>query len=104
MLEIPAGKHDVEILYKEDTLICGFITCVAVEKSRQTLTFIAEPTRTYSPFTADDCSRTWYWLEDWGPYIEKSETFRPTGMNHSDFTKPVVAGEAPNKNSCEQVK
>ncbi len=97
LLKIPAGKHVIEILYKE-TLI---VESIVFEKSRQTLTFIAEPNRTYSPFAADQCSRNYFWIEDWGPYVARSETQRFTFEIMSDLTKLVVAGEAPNNNSCE---
>ena len=106
LLEIPTGKHNVEILYKEDVLVpvpcfwpiagCEF----AIEKSRQTLTFIAEANHIYTPFADDECNRTWYWIEDWGSYVEKSETLRVMFNTRSDLTKPLVAGEAPKK-KCE---
>lgn len=54
LLEIPAGKHTIEIVYKEVLgIFCGGFGCPAYEQSRQTLTFNADPNRTYSPFAAD---------------------------------------------------
>jgi len=100
LLEIPAGEHIVEILYREETLLCFEYACATYEVSRQTLTFIAEPNRTYTPFTSDECSIYNFWIEDWGLYVPGSKTER-YGSNRTDFTKPVVAGEAPTKNSCE---
>ena len=100
MLEIPVGKHVIEILYKEYSLVCWF-DCLAFEKSLQTLMFITEPNPTYSPFVSDECSRTDFWIEDWGLFVASSETKRGLYDNESDLTKPVVAGEAPNKNSCK---
>ena len=101
LLEIPTGKHTVEILYKGSVFVpvpcfCAF----AIEKSRQTLTFIAEANHVYTPFVDDECNRTWYWIEDWGSYVEKSETFRGISNTRPDLTKPLVAGEAPKK-KCE---
>ena len=105
LLEIPAGKRTVEILYKETVIVplpCFIPFCgdFAIEKSRQTLTFIAESNHVYTPFADDECNRTWYWIEDWGSYVEKSETFRAILNARSDLTKPLVAGEAPKK-KCE---
>ena len=106
LLEIPSGKHTVEILYKEDILIptCFLLFLCpkfAVEKSRQSLMFIAETNHVYTPFADDECDRTWYWIEDWGSYVEKTKIFVVTPDIRSDLTKPVVAGEAPKKDSCE---
>jgi len=112
LLEIPAGKHIVEILYKEVDRTLSFLslTTLAIEQSRQTLTFIAEPNRTYSPFVTDQCSRDWFWIEDWGPYVAGQKAIHSfidfidgnIRWIGSDYTKPVVAGEAPNKNECKK--
>lgn len=100
LLEIPAGQHEIEILYKEDSLIGGGF--YADEKSRQTLNFLAEPNQTYNPFAADQCSKNYFWIEDWGPYAaltEKSNT--RYNVHNTDMKKPVVAGMAPTNQSCE---
>jgi len=77
------------------------------EKSRQTLTFMAEPNQTYHPFAADDCSKSYFWIEDWGPYVAGTETAHSIygsspaqSLHYTDMTKPVVAGEAPKEVSC----
>ena len=116
LLEIPAGKHVIEILYKENDLISGVLLgaisyglggALTFEKSRQTLTFIAEPNQTYHPFVADGCSQEeYFWIEYWGPYVAGTETaqrvftgiFQKTDMRKP---KPVVAGERPNQKPCE---
>jgi len=121
LLEIPAGKHTIEIVYKEVLGIsCGVFGCLAYEQSRQTLTFNADPNRTYSPFAADlvvqkdrdeqlegfrferrkrECDQHYFWIEDWGSYVTGSETRRFISAITTDLTKPVVAGEAPNQNN-----
>jgi len=97
LLEIPAGKHVIEILYKEEDLITFF----TYEKSRQTLTFMAEPNQTYHPFAGDECSMEYFWIEDWGPYVAGTETAQDTwNLHKTDMIKPVVAGEAPKDVSC----
>ena len=109
LLEVPAGQHVIEVQYKEETVICYSYTpggCFTFEKSRQTLTFTAAPNQTYAPFASDHCSRDWFWIEDWGPYVAGSETRRTMRLYHernreSHSAKPVVAGEMPSKNSCE---
>jgi len=112
LLEIPAGKHIVEIVFKEYSIARSYIADLIfmyLEQSRQTLTFIAEPNRTYTPFVTDQCSRDWFWIEDWGPYVAGQETIHSFMDDNiffrriqSDYTKPVVAGEAPNKNECKE--
>ena len=101
LLEIPVGSHSVEILYEEQTLICGYVTCLLAEVSRQILTFNAEPNRTYAPFVTDQCDRNYFWIEDWGPYVAGSKAQHLGFVHKSDLTKPVVAGEIPNKDSCD---
>ncbi len=101
LLEIPAGSHNVEIVYKEEL---PPICCLKIERSRQTIAVIVKPKRTYAPFVSDKCSRNWFWLEDWGPYVAGSETKRFVEGMESDLTRQVVAGEAPPKGSCEQFK
>ena len=118
LLEIPGGKHTVEILYKSGNpafdvviILPALFLCVmgggwgcsfpgVFEKSRQTLGFIAEANHIYASFADDECDRTWYRIEDWGAYVEKSETIGGISNTQSDLTKPVVSGEAPKKN-CE---
>jgi len=107
LLEIPSGNHTVEILYKEkDSLdeinIYWLPSIVRHERSRQTLSFTAEPNRTYVPFVTDKCGRDFFWIEDWGLYVAGLD--RRTHSWYSDWTKPVVAGERPpKKSSCEDV-
>ncbi len=94
LLEIPAGEHVIEILHKGEVFL--LISSIWLEKSRQTLTFMAEPNQTYHPFAADDCSKNYFWIEDWGPYVAGTETAQKTFFFHnSDITKPVVVGERP---------
>ncbi len=105
LLDIPAGRHVVEVLYEEDHWFCGYMTCY-FDQSRQTLTFTAAPNQAYVPFADDYCSRDWFWIENWGPYVAGSETRRTMRLYHdrnreSHSAKPVVAGEMPSKNSCE---
>jgi len=111
LLEIPAGKHVIEILYKEEDFISDFFAYglggLFFEKSQQTLTFMAESNQTYHPFVADVCSKDYFWIEDWGPYIAGTETAQSTYflqdgyfLHETNMTKPVVAGEAPKKVSC----
>lgn len=105
LLEIPAGKHVIEILYKEEDLVSGIfcygLCALFFEKSQQTLTLMAEPNQTYHPFTADDCSKNYFWIEDWGPYVAGTETAQAIwNLHETDLTKPVVAGERPKKDSC----
>jgi hypothetical protein len=107
LLAIPVGKHDVEILYKENTILCSqifpvFFGCISALKSRRSLTFVAKPNKTYSPFAEALCSQDWFWIEDWGPYVPNSPTLRL--VIDSDLSKPLVAGEAPSKTSCGQAK
>jgi hypothetical protein len=106
LFEIPAGKHVIEIIYKEETT--GSILMAPMtfplsfpsvkKRSQKSLTLFTEPNRTYAPFADDQCSQAWFWVEDRGPYVAGSAGFR---LIISDRTKPVVAGERPDKDSCK---
>jgi len=77
-----------------------FIAFFTFEKSRQKLTFTAEPNQTYHPFVTDECSKDYFWIEDWGPYVAGTETAQSTNLHETDMIKPVVAGERPKDVSC----
>jgi hypothetical protein len=98
LFEIPAGKHVIEIIYKEMTYHHFPFTQSAKKRSQKSLTLFTEPNRTYAPFADDQCSQAWFWVEDRGPYVAGSAGFR---LIISDRTKPVVAGERPDKDSCK---
>ena len=122
LLEIPVGKHTVEILHKEYHLLG------AHEKSRQTLTFMARPGQEYHPFTSVSCSKVfscgackykeYFWIEqrhipstyrnDDGAGYE-GETVQWIGLHELNMTKTSVfstlysaaAGERPYLKPCE---
>ncbi len=103
LLEIPIGHHEIEIIYKED-IFCAFLGCTTLEQDRQSLALLALPNRVYVPFVADACSRDWFWIEDWGPFVKETETRRFITKMRSNFSNQVVAGERPPKDSCDQIE
>jgi hypothetical protein len=105
LLAIPVGKHEVEIMYKKNTILCSqvspfFIGCASTLQSRRSLTFVASPQKIYSPFAEELCSQDWFWIEDWGPYVPNQPTLR--SVIDSDLSKPLVVGKTPDKTACEQ--
>lgn len=98
LYEIPAGKHQIEIAYKEDRF-CYF-GCLASEQSRRTLIFYAAPNRMYTPFAADEFCSQYFWIEDWGPDIPDSGQ-RSIYEFKTDLTKPVIAGHTPDQTPCD---
>lgn len=100
LLEIPAGERVIEIVYSEERL-CG-VYCAYAEKARETLTFTAMPNRIYIPFASDKCSREWIWIEDLGPCLPDSNKQHPIRVTVKPSMQHVVAGVAPDENSCAQ--
>lgn len=101
-IEIPAGKHRVEILNKE-TAFCGAwylgFACVVVEKSSHWVEFLAEPGRAYVPVIDDRCGRKWFWIVDVGQQpAAGSEKASPLPFNDR---VPAVGGETPPDGPCQ---
>jgi hypothetical protein len=99
-MEIPAGRHVVELLNKE-TVFCGpsYLgpACTVTEKSRHTLEFIAEPGRSYTPFVDEKCSRKWFWVGDSGPYDLTSPHQKVVAFENA---ARLVAGDAAPAGAC----
>ena len=100
-IDIPAGKHVIEILNKE-TSICltGYLgpACVVVEKSSHSVEFTAEPGRAYTPIVDEKCGQKWFWIVDSGQ-------LNPAGaqkMSPLPFIDRVsaVGGETPPEGLC----
>jgi hypothetical protein len=102
-IDIPAGKHVIEILNKE-TSICltGYLgpACVVVEKSSHWVELTAEPSRAYTPIVDEKCGRKWFWIADSGQ-------LNPAGakkMSPIPFIDrvPAVGGETPPEGPCPE--
>lgn len=101
-IEIPAGKHRIEILHKE-TAFCGpsylGSACTVVEKSSHWVEFTAEPGRAYVPVVDEKCGRKWFWIADSGQQLPGG-TEKISPLPFSDRV-PAVAGETPPEGPCE---
>lgn len=101
-IEIPAGKHLVEILNKE-TALCGpsyfGSACTVVEKSSHWVEFSAEPGRAYVPIVDQKCGRKWFWIVDSGPQPPAGGE-KASPVPFSDRV-PAVGGETPPDGPCQ---
>ncbi|MDX1556369.1 MAG: hypothetical protein R3212_10110, partial [Xanthomonadales bacterium] len=104
LLEIPAGEHELVILYQEhgnlkDAFCFG--TCAfATERLQDTVMFTAEPDRIHVPFASDKGGCNWLWVEDWGDYLPGMETV-DYGELSTKLNKPVVGGSSPGDGDCK---
>ena len=100
-MEIPVGRHVVQVLDKETTLV--FIpfdftgTLLVMEHETRLVEFTAEAGRTYVPLAADKCGHKWIWIADAGAGSPEGPNHRMLGFSTGLTT---VGGESPRENSC----
>jgi hypothetical protein len=100
-MQVPVGRHVVEILDKETTLF--FIpfdytgTLLVMEHETRLVEFTAEADRTYVPLAADKCGRKWIWIADAGAGSPEGPNSRMLAFSSGLKT---VGGESPPENSC----
>lgn len=104
LLEISAGTHEIEMLFKEHANIkdafCLGTCAFADEKLRKSIEFAAQPHRIYVPFVSDLYGCDWFWVEDWGEYEPGMETLRSGGLK-TKLNRPVVGGRSPSEGECK---
>jgi hypothetical protein len=100
-IDIPAGKHVIEILNKECALspFSGIGGCTAFEKSLHSVEFTAAPGRGYTPIVDEKCGRKWFWIADSGP-LNPAEAEKVSPL---PFIEEVLAvgGETPPDGPCQ---
>ena len=100
-IEVPVGRHVVEVLDKETTL--AFIpfdmtgTLLVMEHETRLVEFTAEAGRTYVPLAADECGRKWIWIADAGGGSPEGSNSRMLAFSAGLTT---VGGESPPEDSC----
>ena len=97
-VDIPVGRHVVEILDKQMTLVCDMLGgCLVMEQETRVVEFTAEAGRTYVPLAADKCGHKWIWIADAGAGSPEGPNHRMLGFSTGLTT---VGGESPPENSC----
>jgi hypothetical protein len=97
-VDIPVGRHVVEILDKQMTLVCDmFGGCLVMEHETRLVEFTAEADRAYVPLAADKCGRKWIWIADAGAGSPEGANSRMLGFSAGLTT---VGGESPPADSC----
>lgn len=100
-IEIPVGRHVVQVLDKETTL--AFIpfdltgTLLVMEHETRVVEFTAEAGRTYVPLAADKCGRKWIWIADAGAGSPDGSSSRMLAISAGLTT---VGGESPPAEFC----
>jgi len=96
-VEIPVGRHVVQILDKQQTLVCGYLGCLVMEHETRLVEFTAEADRAYVPLAADKCGHKWIWIADAGAGSPEGPNSRLLAFSSGLKT---VGGESPPDNSC----
>jgi hypothetical protein len=100
-MEVPVGRHVVQVLDKETTL--AFIpfdltgTLLVMEHETRLVEFTAEAGRAYVPLAADKCGHKWIWIADAGAGSPEGSNHRMLGFSAGLTT---VGGESPPADSC----
>ena len=99
-VEVPVGRHVVEVLDKEETFVCmpllgGMPGHGAMRPAWSSST--AEAGRAYVPLADDKCGRKWIWIADAGPVAAEDSNTRQLAVSTG---LPTVGGESPPEDSC----
>jgi len=96
-IEVPVGRHVVQILDKQQTLVCGYLGCLVMEHETRLVEFTAEADRAYVPLAADKCGHKWIWIADAGAGSPEGPNSRRLAFSSGLKT---VGGESPPENPC----
>jgi hypothetical protein len=96
-IEVPVGRHVVQVLDKQQTLVCGYLGCLVMEHEIRLVEFTAEADRAYVPLAADKCRHKWIWIADAGAASPEGPTSRLLAFSDGLTT---AGGESPPAESC----
>ena len=100
-VEVPVGRHVVQVLDKETKFVffSFYLTGkpLVVEHETRVVEFTAEAGRAYVPLAGDKCGRKWIWIADEGPVAAEDSNTRQLAVSTG---LPTVGGESPPENSC----
>jgi hypothetical protein len=97
-VEVPVGRHAVEVLDKEETLVCSVLGgCLVMDDQTRVIEFVAEAGRAYVPLADDKCFRKWIWIADAGPVAAEDSNTRQLAVSTGLAN---VGGESPPEDSC----
>lgn len=100
-LKVDPGIHRVEISYSRSTLLCGYLGCVDIERSRNSFDLVAEGGHSYMPFALQRCEAEWVGILDTGNSLredyalEYSLTWQFGELTRLATPWKVIAGVAP---------
>jgi hypothetical protein len=103
-IQLPSGRHLVEVKYLRQSLLCGYLGCIDFEQERRSFELRVEAGHSYMPFAMLHCDKTWMGIVDTGKSAKDDFTsWEAMGIwnwEFSDLTKDAstyvtVAGELP---------
>lgn len=100
-VELPVGRHVVQVLDKETKLVFFPLDLsgkpLVMEVETRVVEFTAEAGRAYVPLAGDKCGRKWVWIADEGPVAAEDPNTRILVFSAG---LPTVGGESPPDDSC----
>jgi len=103
-IQLPSGPHLVEVAYRRESYLCGYLGCLDFEQERRSFELLVEAGHSYKPFAIRDCDKDWMGIVDTGKSAKDDfASWEAMGIWNWEFgdlardasTHVVVAGEWP---------
>ncbi|MGK2906479.1 MAG: hypothetical protein ACSLFH_09070, partial [Desulfuromonadales bacterium] len=101
-IQLPSGRHLVEVQYLRQSYLCGYLGCIDFEQERRSFELRVEAGHSYMPFAMRHCDKAWMGIVDTGKSAkddhasEEAIGFWQFGdLTRDASTHVVVAGELP---------
>jgi len=65
-IQLSPGLHLVEVAYRRESYLCGYLGCVDFERERRPFELRVQAGRSYMPFAMRDCDKDWMGIVDTG--------------------------------------
>lgn len=101
-IQLRPGRYSVEVAYRRESYLCGYLGCVDFEQKRAVFELRVEAGRSYMPFAIRHCDRDWMGIVDTGKSAKDDLASWQAigGWQFGDLTREtsthvVAAGELP---------
>jgi hypothetical protein len=107
-IQLPSGRHLVEVQYLRQSLLCGYLGCIDFEQERRSFELRVEAGHSYMPFAIQHCDKAWMGIVDTGKSAKDDHTSEEAmgfwqfgDLTRDASTHVAVAGKLPPL-TCEE--